>query len=214
MIVGWMDERPRAHTHTHAHTHNSFRDSLVHPLIHGRTHRLDMLERELTLADHAPFAKKLSPPRPPGAVTISVGRANRMQTTPPPLPRYIPFPFSLPCPTPSHDTHKLLTQGMQGVQGGERDYVRQHDSKGPVSLGPASALPHPSRHASPARSVSSVINLYLCICPSIYVCIYLFICLSVCHIHIHLHVYVTGDEHDIPSNCLGSLPGTPCVRAS
>ena len=116
--------------------------------------------------------------------------------------------------TPSHDIHKLFTQGMQGVQGSERDYVRQHDSKGPLSLGPASALPQPSRHASPARSVSSVMNIYFCLCPSIYVCIYLSIYLSVCHILVHLHVYIIGDEHDIPSNCLGSLPGSPCVRAS
>ena len=58
-----------------------------------------MLERELTLADHAPFAKKLSPPRPPGAVTISVGRANRMQTTPP-SPALYPFPVLSSLPNP------------------------------------------------------------------------------------------------------------------
>ena len=62
-----------------------------------------MLERELTLADHAPFAKKLSPPRPPGAVTISVGRANRMQTTPPPS-RAISLSRSLFLAQPLHMT--------------------------------------------------------------------------------------------------------------
>ena len=68
-----------------------------------------MLERELTLADHAPFAKKLSPPRPPGAVTISVGRANRMQTTPPP-------PALYPSPVLCGVSRAALRQSMSAVR--------------------------------------------------------------------------------------------------
>ena len=85
-IDRWMDGRVKRES-ARAHTQSilCFTHALPH---HGRTHRLDILERELTLADHTPFAKKLSPPRPPGAVTISVGRANRMRTTLPPPALY------------------------------------------------------------------------------------------------------------------------------
>ena len=68
------------------------------------------------------------------------------------------------------------------------------------------------------RCVYVFMYVYMHVCVYVYMHVLHTVCVCVCvcvYIYnIHLHVYVTGDEHDIPSNCLGSLPGTPCVRAS